>query len=56
VCSECRWFVGPDEGLSRYDRNRVAIEHHVETGHPIETVSVPAESQPMDEPTSGRPK
>lgn len=34
-CTECDWSMDDDDRTTDDERNRRAIEHHIETGHTI---------------------
>ncbi|MBZ6495449.1 hypothetical protein [Natrinema longum] len=36
-CLDCDWSLNAVDEPSRGDRSRAAIEHHVETGHTIDS-------------------
>lgn len=38
-CLDCDWYASEVEGLDQYTQSRKAIEHFVETGHAIDTVT-----------------
>ena len=45
-CLHCDWYTSEIDGRNRDDQSRKALDHFVDTGHPIETVdssSVPTE-------------
>ncbi|MCU4743738.1 hypothetical protein OB955_08765 [Halobacteria archaeon AArc-m2/3/4] len=36
-CLHCDWSVGESDGLTATERSREALEHHVETGHAVDS-------------------
>ncbi|QLG49192.1 hypothetical protein [Natrinema halophilum] len=36
-CLDCNWSTTPSDEPSQRDRSRAAIEHHVATGHTIDS-------------------
>lgn len=52
-CTECGWSMDGDDRATEHERNRRAIEHHVETGHTIVSRSPPM--RPTS-PTDGGPE
>ena len=36
-CHNCDWFASVEDGLSKQERSKLAIEHFVETGHSIDS-------------------
>ena len=37
ICLDCDWSLNAAEEPSRSSRSKAAIEHHVETGHTIDS-------------------
>lgn len=36
-CHECDWAVSAADGLTEHEQSKEALEHFVETGHPIDS-------------------
>ncbi|SEW14197.1 hypothetical protein [Natrinema salifodinae] len=50
-CLDCDWYVSAADESSQRTRSRAAIEHHVETGHAID--SSESELPPMTPDVAG---
>lgn len=50
-CHTCDWSVSAGDG-TKHERSREAIDHFVETGHPIDSTESPF--QPRSPPAPGK--
>jgi predicted small metal-binding protein len=42
-CLECDWQATADEGYTKAEVSKRAIEHFVKTGHAVDSLQVPSE-------------
>jgi hypothetical protein len=53
-CTECGWSMDGNDQATEVERNRRAIEHHIETGHAVVSRSPPPKRGSADERSEGR--
>lgn len=40
-CLECDWNVSTEDGYTERELSKKAIEHFIETGHPVDSLRLP---------------